>query len=159
VGWLARHVGLLLLLLSSRHWIVRDIVWRTRLALVGVGCVQLDLGSLVKMSRDETQARLRSHNGGVRPSQCGEVDNPIVIGDYERARYDPLDRPWLNILVYSETDRGVNVKGKCLNSNGRQIGHGESQHRQVGPRQVNCRLKGRLEPCMLTATKTQTRHS
>jgi hypothetical protein len=57
---LARHVGLLLFL-DSRYRVVWDVVWRTGLALVGVGCIQLDLRSLVKMSRDETETGL-SHN-------------------------------------------------------------------------------------------------
>lgn len=63
MGRLARHVGLLLFL-DSWYRVVWNVVRGTGLALVCVRCIQLKLRSLVKVSRDETQAGLRSHFAG-----------------------------------------------------------------------------------------------
>lgn len=63
MGRLARHVGLVLFL-DSWYRVVWNVVRGTGLALVCVRCIQLELRSLVKVSRDETQAGLRSHFAG-----------------------------------------------------------------------------------------------
>lgn len=60
MGRLARHVGLDHFL-HSGYGVVGDVVGRAGLTLVCIGRVQLELGSLVEMSRNETQASLGSH--------------------------------------------------------------------------------------------------
>lgn len=79
MGRLARHVGLLLFL-DSWYRVVWNVVRGTGLALVCVRCIQLELRSLVKVSRDETQAGLRSHwMAGSPMVKCGDMDDVGAI--------------------------------------------------------------------------------
>lgn len=132
--WLARHAAGLLFL-DSRYRVVRDVVRRTGLALVCVGCVQLELRSLVKMSRDETQAGLRSHFAG---GLAGSADGQAMVKCGDMDDVGATDRDWcLGTNVRLSAGPSV-FKYSLCRSNRRVVGAGKCCDFQLAANRKTC---------------------